>query len=97
MGLAIGSFAGPNSAPATVNMIYLPMAFCAGLWIPFEFLPGALKQVAPFLPAYHLSQIALSIMHAPVARIADATRSRRWSRLPLIFGGDRVARQFARA
>lgn len=66
MGLAIGCFAGPSSAPATVNLIYLPMAFCAGLWIPFEFLPGFLQHVAPFLPAYHFSQIALSVLHAPV-------------------------------
>ena len=66
MGMAIGVFAGPNSAPATVNMIYLPMAFCAGLWIPYEFLPKALHQIAPFLPAYHLSQLALTVLHAPV-------------------------------
>lgn len=66
MGLAIGCFAGPSSAPATVNMIYLPMAFCAGLWMPFEFLPGFLQHLAPFLPAYHFAQIALSVLHAPV-------------------------------
>lgn len=66
MGLAIGCFAGPSSAPATVNLIYMPMAFCAGLWIPFQFLPHGLQQVAPFLPAYHFSQIALAILHAPV-------------------------------
>lgn len=65
MGLAIGCFAGPNSAPATVNLIYLPMAFCAGLGIPLEFLPKAMQQVAQFLPAYHFSQIALSVLHAP--------------------------------
>ncbi|MBZ5728819.1 MAG: ABC transporter permease [Acidobacteriia bacterium] len=66
LGLAIGSFAGPNSAPATVNLIYLPMAFCAGLWLPFEFLPQAIHQAAPFLPAYHFSQIALAVLGAPV-------------------------------
>ena len=66
MGLAIGCFAGPNSAPAMVNMIYLPMAFCAGLWLPIEFLPPFLQHVAPFLPAYNFSQIALSVLHAPV-------------------------------
>jgi ABC-2 type transport system permease protein len=65
MGLAIGCLAGPSSAPATVNMIYMPMAFCAGLWIPFQFLPGGIQKVAPFLPAFHFSQIALSILHAP--------------------------------
>jgi len=65
LGLAIGTFAGPNSASPTVNMIYMPMAFCAGLWIPFDFLPKAVQQIAPFLPAYHLGQIALAILHAP--------------------------------
>ena len=39
LGLAIGNVAGPNSAPAMVNMIYLPMSFCSGLWIPYDFLP----------------------------------------------------------
>src|SRR3979409_1141031 len=38
MGLAIGYFAGPNSAPPTINLIYLPMSFCSGLWVPFTFL-----------------------------------------------------------
>jgi ABC-2 type transport system permease protein len=66
LGLTIGSLAGPNSAPATVNMIYMPMAFCGGLWIPFDFLPKAIQQAAPLLPSYHLAQIALAIQDAPV-------------------------------
>lgn len=65
IGLAIGSFAGPNSAPAVVNMIYLPMAFCGGMWLPFEYLPKAIQHVAPFLPSYHFAQITLAILHAP--------------------------------
>jgi ABC-2 type transport system permease protein len=39
MGLALGYFTGPNSAPATINLIYLPMSFCSGLWVPIMFLP----------------------------------------------------------
>jgi len=66
LGLAIGNFAGPNSAAPTVNMIYLPMAFCGGLWIPLQFLPPVLKSVAHWLPSYHFAQIALGIMHAHV-------------------------------
>ena len=66
LGLTIGNFAGPNSAPATVNMIYMPLAFCGGLWIPFDFLPKAIQQLAPFLPSYHLAQIALGILRSPV-------------------------------
>ena len=46
MGLAIGYFAKPNSAPAVVNLIYLPMSFCSGLWIPLFMLPHGLQTLA---------------------------------------------------
>lgn len=64
LGLALGYLAGPNSAPAIVNLIYLPMAFASGLWIPIEVLPPVVKAVAPFLPAYHLGQLALDAIGA---------------------------------
>jgi ABC-2 type transport system permease protein len=64
MGLALGYFTGPNSAPATINLIYLPMSFCSGLWVPFIFLPKVVKQIALVLPPYHLSQLALGIVGA---------------------------------
>jgi ABC-2 type transport system permease protein len=60
MGLAIGYLAGPNSAAAIVNLVYLPMSFASGLWIPMEVLPGFFKHLAPFLPAYHFAQLALA-------------------------------------
>lgn len=62
LGLAIGYFAKPNSAPAVVNLIYLPMSFCSGLWIPLFMLPHGLQMFARFLPAYHMSQLALGIV-----------------------------------
>ena len=62
MGLAIGYFMGPNSAPAVINLIYLPMSFASGLWVPFQFLPKLVKQIAIFLPPYHLAQLALKIV-----------------------------------
>jgi ABC-2 type transport system permease protein len=58
MGLAIGYFAGPTSAPALINVFYLPMSFCSGLWMPFMFLPKFIQKIAVFLPPYHLSQLA---------------------------------------
>jgi len=62
MGLAIGYFAKPNSAPAVVNLIYLPMAFCSGLWIPLFMLPHGLQAFAKVLPPYHMSQMALNTL-----------------------------------
>jgi len=64
MGLALGYFTGPNSAPPTINLIYLPMSFCSGLWVPFMFLPGVVRKIALVLPPYHQSQLALGIVNA---------------------------------
>src|SRR5579864_669088 len=64
MGLALGYFTGPNSAPPTINLIYLPMSFCSGLWVPFMFLPKVVRHVALALPPYHLSQLALGVVGA---------------------------------
>jgi ABC-2 type transport system permease protein len=64
MGLALGYFTGPNSAPATINLLYLPMSFCSGLWVPFMFLPKIVQRFALAMPPYHLSQLALGIVGA---------------------------------
>jgi ABC-2 type transport system permease protein len=47
-----------------INLIYLPMSFCSGLWVPFMFLPKVVQQIALVLPPYHLSQLALGIVGA---------------------------------
>ena len=64
MGLALGYFAGPNSAPSVINLIYLPISFCSGLWVPYMFLPKLVRQIALALPPYHLSQLALGTVGA---------------------------------
>jgi ABC-2 type transport system permease protein len=64
LGLAAGYLTGPNAAPAVINLVYLPMAFASGLWIPIEALPALVKSLAPFLPAYHLAQLALASVGA---------------------------------
>ncbi|HEX4299680.1 MAG TPA: ABC transporter permease [Gammaproteobacteria bacterium] len=62
MGLAVGAWAKPQSAPAVVNLIYLPMSFMSGLWMPLQFLPAFMQKLAVFLPAYHLGRLAYSIV-----------------------------------
>ena len=59
LGLAIGYLAGPNSASPIVNMIHLPIAAASGLWMPLEVLPPFVRRIAPALPPFHLSQLAL--------------------------------------
>ena len=63
-GLMLGFLAGPNSAAPIVNLIYLPMAFLSGLWVPIVFLPKSIQEIALWLPPYHFSQLALRTIGA---------------------------------
>jgi ABC-2 type transport system permease protein len=64
LGLAVGFIAGPSAAAPIVNIIYLPMGFLSGLWIPIQFLPQSVQNLAQFLPPYHYSQLALKVIGA---------------------------------
>ena len=62
LGLFVGTLVGGQGAPAVVNLLYLPMAFLSGLWIPLKFLPAWIAEFAPVWPSYHHSQIALKVI-----------------------------------
>lgn len=62
VGLALGYVAGPNSAPAIINLIYLPASLCSGLWLPIDMLPRFLQRIALWLPPYHYGQLALRVI-----------------------------------
>ena len=59
MGMIIGLTAKANAAAGIVNLIYLPLSFCSGLWMPLDILPKLLQRTAPLLPTYHIAQLAL--------------------------------------
>ena len=60
MGLLMALLMPANAAPGVVNLLYLPMSFCGGLWMPLQFLPKFVQVLAHFLPTYHLGQLMLS-------------------------------------
>lgn len=60
IGLLVGALVRAPAAPAVLNLIYLPMSFLSGLWVPLAFLPRALAALAPLWPSWHLAQIALA-------------------------------------
>lgn len=62
LGLVIGLAVNGQASAAVVNLIYLPMSFLSGLWIPLQFMPHFLQQFAIVLPAYHLGQLALGVV-----------------------------------
>jgi ABC-2 type transport system permease protein len=62
LGLLIGTLVKGQGAPGVVNLVYLPMAFLSGLWFPLSIMPPFLQSIAPIWPAYHLDQLALSVV-----------------------------------
>ncbi len=63
---ALGYIAGPNSAPAVTNLIYLPTAFASGLFFPLRLLPHFLQNIAPYLPLYRAAQLVWDSVGAPI-------------------------------
>jgi ABC-2 type transport system permease protein len=64
-GLLMALLVPANSAPGITNLIYLPMSFLGGLWLPLQMMPSWLQRVAPLLPTYHLGQLMLGILGFP--------------------------------
>ena len=62
LGMLVGTLIKGQGAPGMLNMVYLPMSFLSGLWIPLNMLPKVLQQIAPIWPSYHLHELGLVAM-----------------------------------
>jgi ABC-2 type transport system permease protein len=60
LGMLVGAYVKGQGAPGVLNLIYLPMSFLSGLWIPLAMLPATLQRLAPIWPSAHLQPLALS-------------------------------------
>lgn len=59
LGMLVGTLIKGQGAPGMLNLVYLPMSFLSGLWIPIGMLPHVLQQIAPIWPSYHLQRLGL--------------------------------------
>ena len=58
MGLLIGALSSASASPAWGNLVFLPMMWLSGLFIP---LPESLERWVILWPAFHLDQLALGL------------------------------------
>jgi ABC-2 type transport system permease protein len=59
IGLFIGAYVSGSAAPAVANLIYLPMLWLGGLFIP---LPKFLQSQVVIWPSFHLDQLAVALV-----------------------------------
>jgi ABC-2 type transport system permease protein len=62
MGFFVAYLIPPNAGSGIINLIYLPLSFASGFWMPITMLPHWLQALAPALPTYHLAQIAFATL-----------------------------------
>ncbi len=58
MGLLLGALVSGSAAPAWGNLVFLPMMWLSGLFIP---LPDSLERWVVIWPTFHLNQLALGL------------------------------------
>ncbi len=58
LGFAIAYMARPRAATVIANVLFLPLGFASGFFVPLSQLPPAVAEVAPYLPTYHFGQLA---------------------------------------
>jgi ABC-2 type transport system permease protein len=73
LGMAIGYSTSANAAPAVTNLIYLPMSFISGIFIPITQLPSAIQSIGKLLPLYHYSQLPLESVGQNTESLGTAT------------------------
>ena len=61
LGLLIGLLMPASAGAGLINLIYLPVSFASGFFMPLRMLPHWVQVLAPALPTYHLAQLALAV------------------------------------
>ncbi len=72
IGFALGFLARPRAASTIGNLVFLPLSFASGFFLPLSSLPEFMRDLAPYLPTYHYGRLIWSSF-APAGDITAYT------------------------
>jgi ABC-2 type transport system permease protein len=58
MGAALGYTVPARGAVPIANLLYLPLAYLGGLWLPPQMLPSLVERLSPYTPTRQLGELA---------------------------------------
>ncbi len=61
LGMAIGFTVSAKTAVPVANLLYLPMTFAGGLWLPPRMLPDAINDISPYIPTRMFGEIVWAV------------------------------------
>jgi ABC-2 type transport system permease protein len=76
LGFAIAYAVRPRAATAIANLVFLPLAFLSGFFVPLGELPPVLSDIAVWLPTHHFGQLAW-------LQVASAADVEAWTGTPV--------------
>jgi len=71
MGCLLGMLVSARSASGIAMMVYLPMAYVSGLWVPLALLPEPVVTLSWAMPLRHMFDLVWALTHGP---LQDAIR-----------------------
>ena len=84
LGIAIGFTVGADFAYPLSYGLYMAMSALGGLWVPPAILPGAMKDIAVWLPTYHLADLGWSIAAGKLPDLTSVGNLAGWT---VVFAG----------
>ena len=62
LGLFLGFLGSIGLTVALSMSLLVVMSFASGIFVPLQYLPDLMQKIAPYLPTYHLVQLAWTIV-----------------------------------
>jgi ABC-2 type transport system permease protein len=71
MGIALGNLASARAAVPLANLIYLPLAYLGGLWVPPMVMPDAINAISVWTPTRAMGELAWAAIDGRAWRVQD--------------------------
>jgi ABC-2 type transport system permease protein len=65
LGFAIAHLVRPRAAAVVCNLIFMPMAFVSGFFVPLGEQSAVIRDIARVLPSFHFGQLAYRLVLSP--------------------------------
>ena len=88
LGFTLGFVARPRAASTIGNLVFLPLSFASGFFVPLNQLPELLRDLAPYLPTFHYAQLVWRTMTTPevVANYTGVAATPIWVHVAWLLG-----------
>ena len=79
MGIALGSVASARAAVPLANLIYLPLAYLGGLWVPPMAMPATINAISVWTPTRAMGELAWAAVDGRAFGLVDLGLLAAWT------------------